>query len=148
MRSLLERRREMMAWHDAVMLDSVASYQAFLAAYGYGDLGATARRLLERSRSRSLLANLVPEKACPVPPAPAKEKRTEKKPEKKPEKKHAERSPKRERGPTDADIFGSSPPPSSGPPISIGIGIGVGGGGSMGGSRGGSSRPPTSTNRY
>ncbi|HKA71219.1 MAG TPA: caspase family protein, partial [Xanthobacteraceae bacterium] len=57
-RSLLERRREMMAWYAAVTLNTVASYQTFLAAYANGDLAATAQRLSERARSRALVAGL------------------------------------------------------------------------------------------
>jgi uncharacterized caspase-like protein len=53
-RTLVERRREMIAWHDAVIINTVASYQTFLASYASSDFAATANRLVERARTRSL----------------------------------------------------------------------------------------------
>jgi uncharacterized caspase-like protein len=53
-RTLVERRREMIAWHDAVIINTVASYQTFLASYASSDFAATADRLVERARTRSL----------------------------------------------------------------------------------------------
>jgi uncharacterized caspase-like protein len=53
-RSLVERRREMIAWHDAVTINTVASYQAFLASWGNSDFFATANRLIARTRSHSV----------------------------------------------------------------------------------------------
>ena len=57
MRSLLERRREMLAWNTAVAINTAASFEAFLASYGNSDLAATARKMQERVRNRSLGAN-------------------------------------------------------------------------------------------
>jgi len=54
---LFERRREMMAWSDTILLYTPAAFEAFLAKYPDSDLAATARKLLERTRNRSLLAN-------------------------------------------------------------------------------------------
>jgi hypothetical protein len=53
-RSLLERRKVMIAWYEAVTVNTVASYQAFLAAYSNSDFAATANRLVERARVRSV----------------------------------------------------------------------------------------------
>jgi hypothetical protein len=52
-RTLLDRRQVMIAWHEAVTINTVASYQAFLASYGNSDFAATADRLIERARTRS-----------------------------------------------------------------------------------------------
>jgi hypothetical protein len=57
MRSLLERRREMLAWNTAVAINTAASFDEFLAGYGNGDLAATARKMRERVLNRSLGAN-------------------------------------------------------------------------------------------
>ena len=48
MRSLLERRREMLAWNTAVAINTAASFDEFLASYGNSDLAATARKMRER----------------------------------------------------------------------------------------------------
>ena len=142
-RSLLDRQREMIAWYRAVTINTVASFQAFLAAYPNSDLGATARRLMERAGSR-LLASLAPVGAtcpCGAPAAPAREPR-EKKAKSAPKEKQASR-PTREkkRGRRDPDFVsddevGRGAPPRpvgvvmpSGPPVSIGIGIPIGRGG-------------------
>jgi uncharacterized caspase-like protein len=76
-RSLLERRREMIAWYNAVTVNTAASFQTFLAAYPGSDLGATAQRLIERARSRSLssLASVTPTCPCALPAAPTREKK-------------------------------------------------------------------------
>jgi caspase domain-containing protein len=57
MRSLLERRREMLAWNTAVAINTAASFDEFLASYGNSDLAATARKIRERVLNRSLGAN-------------------------------------------------------------------------------------------
>jgi len=79
-RSLLTRRQEMTAWHLAVLNNTATSYGAFLAAYGAGDLAATARRLEQRARTRSLDADKTPlaaaAPACQCSPSPSKKKRT------------------------------------------------------------------------
>ena len=53
-RTLVDRRREMIAWHDAVALNTVASYQSFLAGYASSDFAITANRLVDRVRARSV----------------------------------------------------------------------------------------------
>jgi hypothetical protein len=57
MRSLLERRRQMLAWNTAVAINTAASFDAFLASYATSDLAATARKMQERVINRSLGAN-------------------------------------------------------------------------------------------
>src|SRR5262249_49060309 len=44
----------MIAWHDAVTINTVASYQSFLAGYGSSDFAVTANRLVDRLRTRSV----------------------------------------------------------------------------------------------
>jgi hypothetical protein len=44
--------RRMVAWNDAVLVNTAASYRAFLALYPDSDLAATARKLIERVRYR------------------------------------------------------------------------------------------------
>ena len=56
-RSLLDRRNEMVAWYIAVTLNSPVSIQAFLTKYPSSDFAATAMRLLDRARSRTLMAS-------------------------------------------------------------------------------------------
>ena len=56
-RTMLDRRQVMIAWHEAVTINTVASYQAFLAGYGNSDFAATADRLIERARTRSFAAS-------------------------------------------------------------------------------------------
>jgi uncharacterized caspase-like protein len=56
-RSLLDRRREMLAWETAVATNTASSFDAFLASYASSDLAATARKMQERVRNRSLDAN-------------------------------------------------------------------------------------------
>jgi uncharacterized caspase-like protein len=57
-RSLLDRRREMLAWESAVATNTASSFDAFLARYASSDLAATARKMQERVRNRSLDANV------------------------------------------------------------------------------------------
>ena len=85
-RSLLDRRQEMIAWYAAVSIGSVASFQAFLARYGNSDLAPTARRLLDRARQKPQIAAATPAQEigaratpasatggmCPCPPAPGR----------------------------------------------------------------------------
>jgi uncharacterized caspase-like protein len=59
-RALLERRQEMISWHDAVKANTVATFEAFLAIYPHSDLVTTAQRLLSAARVNA---------AIPAPPA-------------------------------------------------------------------------------
>lgn len=54
-RGLLDRRLEMVAWYNAVSLNSVAAYQEFLTKFPNSDLAATAQRLQERALQRPQL---------------------------------------------------------------------------------------------
>jgi hypothetical protein len=81
-RSLLERRREMLAWETAVTINTAASFEAFLASYANSDLAATAHKMQQRVLNRTLGANaaltapvaqptnvaLAPTGPCPAPP--------------------------------------------------------------------------------
>jgi uncharacterized caspase-like protein len=53
----VERRKEMIAWNNAVLVNTAAGFQDFLIAYPKSDLAPTAFKLLDRVRNRSLLAN-------------------------------------------------------------------------------------------
>ncbi len=52
LKTVLERRREMIAWSTAVNINTAASYRGYLAVYPYSDLSATARKLLERALNK------------------------------------------------------------------------------------------------
>ncbi len=52
-RDWLDRHRRMVAWNEAVLLNTVAGYRAFLVKFPDSDLTATARKLIERLRYRS-----------------------------------------------------------------------------------------------
>ena len=63
-RDWLDRHRRMVAWNNAVIINTAAGYRAFLAQFPDSDLTATARKLEERLRNR-------PETAAAVaPPRP------------------------------------------------------------------------------
>jgi hypothetical protein len=83
-RTLLDRRQVMIAWYNAVTINTVASYQAFLAAYGNSDFAGTANRLVEKARGRSVanatvaFASAGPTCPCSQPTNPVlRQKRTE-----------------------------------------------------------------------
>ena len=84
-RSLTERRQLMVAWYTAVTVNTVASYQAFLASYGTSDFAATADRLIERARTRSVsgaaaaaFASVSPTCPCSLPATPTlRQRRTD-----------------------------------------------------------------------
>ena len=135
-RSLLERRREMTAWANAVALNTGAAFETFLASYGSSDLAPTAHRMAERVRNRTLpataLASLGPN--CPAPTLPKLQplKKADNPPTKRGDK-PATKKPIKE-------VVDSTPPKEQGPPpgavmqgIGIGIGIGMGMGGGTGG---------------
>jgi hypothetical protein len=85
LRSLSDRRQVMVAWYTAVTVNTVASYQAFLASYGNSDFAATADRLIERARTRSVsggaaaaFASVGPACPCSVPATPTlRQRRTD-----------------------------------------------------------------------
>ena len=84
-RSLSERRQLMVAWYTAVTVNTVASYQAFLASYGTSDFAATADRLIDRARTRSVsgaaaaaFASVSPTCPCSLPATPTlRQRRTD-----------------------------------------------------------------------
>ncbi|MBI5264161.1 MAG: caspase family protein [Bradyrhizobium sp.] len=147
-RSLLERRREMIAWQTAVEINTRASYETFLTNYAGSDLAATARRLMERVRNRSFGATasltppvnvaLGPTCPCSTPQAPAAptitptRKRVDDTP---PPRNRVVDTPRRRPPPAVVMIERRPPPPRYIPPplvtrrIGIGVGIGLGSGG-------------------
>ncbi|WP_245333919.1 caspase family protein, partial [Bradyrhizobium guangdongense] len=157
-RTVLERRRQMLAWERATAINTRASFEAYLANWDNSDLAATARRLLLRVQNRNyavpvaaaaapVAVAMAPTCPCttPSPPAtpvnpsvaPVIKKRVDRTP---PKRKVVETPPKR-RPPSDQVIYERAPPPDRGPPpeaVMQGIGVGVGIGLGMGtGGRGG-----------
>ncbi|MEY9179002.1 hypothetical protein ABIG06_000708 [Bradyrhizobium sp. USDA 326] len=158
LRTVLERRRQMLAWERATAINTRASFEAYLQNWDNSDLAATARRLLLRVQNRNyalpvaaattpVAVAMTPTCPCstPSPPAtpvnpnvaPAIKKRVDETP---PKRKVVETPPKR-RPPSDQVIYERAPPPDRGPPpeaVMQGIGVGVGIGLGVGmGSRGG-----------
>ena len=144
-RSLLERRREMLAWDTAVAIHTAASFETFLTTYAGSDLVATARTMQERVRNRSLGANaaVVPTAValgptCPCNVAPTLPLRKVDNPP--PTKRVDTSSPKR-KPPPEETVQRRPPPSESAVPGAImegiGIGVGIGLGGGMGGREGG-----------
>jgi uncharacterized caspase-like protein len=154
-RDWLDRHRRMVAWNNAVIINTAAGYRAFLAQYPDSDLSATARKLEERLRNRPAVAAVVAAPVsvpaanvalaaptCPCNTAPAPLKKVDL-----PVKKRVDPNPpKRASAPPrqvvdEEVVVVRRPPPRevyepSGPPVGIGIGIGIGGGG-YGGREGG-----------
>jgi hypothetical protein len=59
LRSILDRRLMMLAWQEAVALNTEAAFAEFLARYPNSDLSATARRLQQRARARMAMASVL-----------------------------------------------------------------------------------------
>jgi len=156
-RDWLDRHRRMVAWNNAVIINTAEGYRAFLAKFPDSDLAATARKLEERLRNRP---NLLPAFAgtgagpqnvaltcpCNAPSAPPQLKKVDapvKRVDPDPPKRADRPAPRRVRVPDDDVVVVRRPPPrevyepSPGPSIGIGVGIGIGGGGYGGGSYGG-----------
>ncbi|CUT14033.1 Bll4091 protein [Bradyrhizobium sp.] len=160
LRTIMERRRQMLAWERATAINTRASFEAYLANWDNSDLAATARRLLLRVQNRNyvlpvaaaatpapIAVALAPTCPCSTPTAPASpvnptiapviKKRVDDTP---PKRKVVDTPPRQRRPPPDEVIYERAPPPDRGPPpgaIMQGIGIGVGIGMGMGGGRGG-----------
>lgn len=162
LRTILERRRQMLAWERATAINTRASFEAYLANWDNSDLAATARRLLLRVQNRNYVLPAVvaaapapvavamaPTCPCSTPSAPATpinptiapviKKRVDDTP---PKRKVVETPPKPRRPPPDEVVYERAPPPDRGPPPGavmqgIGIGVGIGMGMGMGGGRGG-----------
>ncbi len=58
-RTLVDRRLVMIAWFEATIINDAAAYEDFLVHYPDSDLAATAKRLLERAKNRSISPNLM-----------------------------------------------------------------------------------------
>jgi len=152
-RDWLNRHRRMVAWNQDVLINTTASYRAFLAQYPDSDLTITARKMVERLRYRpefvAAIATPVQNASlntCPCGPQPApqlqpQQQKVDVAPTKKvdvtPTRKVNTAPPKRSgkpkpvREPEEEVVVVRRPPPQvyepSGPPVSIGIGIGMGG---------------------
>jgi hypothetical protein len=59
LRAILDRRLMMLAWQEAVALNSAAGFAEFLARYPNSDLSATARRLQQRAQNRLAMASVL-----------------------------------------------------------------------------------------
>jgi hypothetical protein len=153
----LDRHRRLVAWNQAVLINTAAGYRAFLAQYPDSDLTITARKMIERLRYRPEFVAAVATpvqnaslNTCPCGPQPAPQlqptqKKVDVTPAKKVEPDPPKRAgkPKRVREPDDEVVVVRRPPPTvvrepAPPPVSIGIGIGIGGFGGGGHRDGGS----------
>jgi uncharacterized caspase-like protein len=145
-RSLLERRREMLAWETAVATNTASSFDTFLASYASSDLAATARKMQERVRNRSLGANaalvpptnvaLGPTCPCTMPTTPPLLKKVEPAP---PTRRVDTTPPKRKRPRVyDEEVVVERGPPPGYVPPGVVVEGGIGGyGGGLGGFGGG-----------
>src|SRR6516164_5539512 len=59
MRLWIDRQTQMVAWNEAVTINTAASYRAFLAQYPDSDLSATARKLVVRLQYKPTVAPVV-----------------------------------------------------------------------------------------
>jgi len=158
-RDWLVRHRRMVAWNEAVVINTASGYRSFLAKFPDSDLSATARKLEQRLRNRPEFTPAVAAANAAVPqnvaltgptcpcnvqppqqPQPLKVNAPVRRVEPDPPKKRVDRKPPRRepdddvvvvRRPPPRVVYDAPPPP---PPVSIGIGIGLGG---FGGGRGG-----------
>ena len=145
-RSLLDRRREMLAWETAVATNTASSFDTFLANYASSDLAATARKMQERVRNRSLGANVAllqptnvalgPTCPCTTPPTtpPVLKKVQPARPTRR-----ADKTPTRHKRP---QVYYEEEVVVEQPGVVVGGGIGYGGGygGGFGGRGGGARR--------
>ena len=156
-RDWLDRHRRLVAWNNAIIVNTAAGYRAFIAQYPDSDLVATARKLEERLRYRPTIAplaataalpvqnaSLAPTCPCNTPPAAQPLKKVNapiKKVDPDPPKRADRKPPKRVAEPDDDVVIVRRAPPRDyyepAPGPSIGIGIGIGGGGYGGGGYGG-----------
>jgi len=158
-RDWLVRHRRMVAWNEAVVINTASGYRSFLVKFPDSDLSATARKLELRLRNRpeftpavaaanaALPQNVAlagPTCPCNVQPPqqqPLKVNAPVRRVEPDPPKKRVDRKPPRRSEPDEDVVVVRRPPPRvvydpppPPPPVSIGIGIGLGG---FGGGRGG-----------
>ena len=163
-RDWLVRHRRMVAWNDAVLINTASGYRSFLEKFPDSDLSATARKLELRLRNRPEFTPAVAAANAALPqnvalagptcpcnvqppqqqPQPLKVNVPVRRVEPDPPKKRVDRKRPRQPDPDDdvvvvrrmppRDVYEPPPPP----PVSIGIGIGLGGfGGGRGGNYGG-----------
>jgi Caspase domain len=72
-REWVVRYRKMLAWNEAVTINTAASYRSFLAEYPDTDLSISARALIERLRFRpTVLPQVAALNNCAAPAAPGK----------------------------------------------------------------------------
>jgi hypothetical protein len=148
----------MVAWNNAVLINTASGYRSFLTRFPDSDLSATARKLEERLRNRpeftpavaaanaalpqnvALAAPMCPCNVQPPQQQPIKVNAPVRRVEPDPPKKRVDRKPPRRIEPDEDVVVVRRPPPRvvydppPPPPVSIGIGIGLGG---FGGGRGG-----------
>ena len=163
-RDWLDRHIRMVAWNQAVIINTAAGYRAFLAKFPNSDLTSTARKLEERLRNRPdfapavAVAPAVPAQSvalaaptCPCNTQPTPPLKRVEKPVKRVEPdppKRVDRKPLPRRPPLPEEeevVVVRRPPPRvvyepAGPPVGVGVGIGIGiggGGGNYGGGYGG-----------
>src|SRR6195952_1590063 len=152
-RDWLNRHIRMVAWNNAVIINTAAGYRDFLVKFPDSDLTATARKLELRLRNRPDIAPVVAATGAPAqnvaltcpcgaPPATTPQLKKVDLPKNADPvpPKRVDRKPPRYREPDDDVVVYRRPPPRevyepSGPPVGIGIGIGIGGGGYGGGGR-------------
>jgi uncharacterized caspase-like protein len=133
----LDRHRRMLAWNNAVLINTATAYRTFLVQYPDSDLTVTARNLIQRLRNRPELATNIAMAGptCPCNVAPAQPRKvdlpTRKRVDPDPPRRASSQPPRRVI--EDDVVVVRRPPPvvyePAGPPIGIGIGIGIGGGG-------------------
>jgi len=70
-RGWLDLHRRMVAWNEAVIVNTAASHRGFLAEYPQTDLTVTAYRLIERLNNRPIIAPVVAAAAGGSPSSPA-----------------------------------------------------------------------------
>jgi hypothetical protein len=153
-RDWLNRHIRMVAWNNAVIINTAAGYRGFLAKFPDSDLTATARKLEDRLRNRPEIAPVVvgtgaaPQNAaltcpCGAPPATQPQLKKVNAPARNadpvPPKRADRKPPRRVYEPDDDVVVYRRPPPvyEPGPPVGVGIGIGIGGGHYGGGNYGG-----------
>ncbi|MEH2554301.1 hypothetical protein V1286_001830 [Bradyrhizobium algeriense] len=164
-RDWLVRHRRMVAWNEAVLINTASGYRSFLAKFPDSDLSATARKLEQRLRNRpeftpavaaanaavpqnvALTGPMCPCNVQPPLPQPLKVNAPVRRVEPDPPKKRVDRKPPRRSEPDDDVVVVRRPPPRvvyDPPPREVyepsrppvSIGIGIGLGG-FGGGRGG-----------
>ena len=129
-RDWLVRHRRMVAWNDAVLINTASGYRSFLAKFPDSDLSATARKLELRLRNRPEFTPAVAAANAAVPqnvalagptcpcnvqppqqPQPLKVNAPVRRVEPDPPKKRVDRKPPRRREPDDDVVVVRRPPP-------------------------------------